>query len=32
LIAVDGKLITILDFSLMEQKRHSMDIPTCSVG
>ncbi len=31
-IAVDGKLITILDFSLMEQKLHSMDIPTCSVG
>lgn len=32
IIAVEGKLITILDFDLMEDKLHSADIPTCSVG
>ncbi|MGB2427718.1 MAG: helix-turn-helix domain-containing protein, partial [Alteromonas sp.] len=32
IIAVEGKLITILDFDLMEDKLHSADIPTSSVS
>ncbi|MDM7860828.1 fumarate/nitrate reduction transcriptional regulator Fnr [Alteromonas sp. ASW11-36] len=31
IIAVDGKLITILDFDLMEEKLHAAEIPTCSI-
>lgn len=31
IIAVDGKLISILDFELLDQKLHRLDIPTCTI-
>ena len=32
IIQVDGKLITILDFEAMDEKLHSMDIPTTTIS
>ncbi|WP_100657301.1 fumarate/nitrate reduction transcriptional regulator Fnr [Alteromonas flava] len=31
IIAVDGKLITVLDFKKMEEKLHTTEIPTCAI-
>ena len=32
IIKVDGKLITIIDFEAMDNKLHSMDIPSTTVS